>query len=87
LLSKCANPVCPARFRYLHEGRIFNIEFKTNNADRSLQTRIEHFWLCETCARTLKVVWEDGVVSTRPLRLALADGKRKEKLRDEREVA
>jgi len=87
VLSKCANPTCFARFRYLHVGRIFNVEIKTNSSNHSLQPRIEHFWLCETCAQVLKVVWEDGGVTTRPLRLALPAAKRNEEPQQERDVA
>jgi hypothetical protein len=74
MLSKCANPACLARFHYLHEGRIFKIETATVLSDghKSPNHRIEHFWLCERCAQTLSVVVENGVVTTRPLRLQLA---------------
>ncbi len=73
MLSKCANPLCSAPFRYLHEGRIFNIEVAAWCEDPSgdPSPKIEHFWLCGRCARTLKVIWKDGRVTTRPLRLAL----------------
>jgi hypothetical protein len=87
VLSKCANPACFARFRYLHEGRIFNIEIKKESPDQHAQPRIEHFWLCESCAQTLKVVWEDSVVSTRPRHLALPSPARDEPPQPEREVA
>ena len=74
MLSKCANPACLARFHYLHEGRIFNIETGAlaSDGNRSPNRRIEHFWLCERCAQTLSVVLENGVVTTRPLHLELA---------------
>lgn len=85
MLSKCANPACFARFRYLHEGRIFNIEIKKESSNYHAQLRIEHFWLCESCARMLKVVWKDGTVSTRPRYLALPSPTRHEQ--QEREVA
>lgn len=26
MLSKCANPECSARFRYLHDGKVFRVE-------------------------------------------------------------
>ena len=71
MLSKCANPTCLARFRYLNEGKIFNIEIgSTREASRS-NTRIEHFWLCPSCARVLKVVRQNGAVAILPLYLAL----------------
>ena len=76
MLSKCANPACLARFHYLHEGRIFKIETATVASDiKSSPTRkIEYFWLCERCMRIVTVVLENGVVSTRPLHLELAEG-------------
>ena len=63
MLSKCANPACLARFHYLHEGRIFNVETGTVASDRNSSAirKIEHFWLCEGCAQTLTVVVENGV--------------------------
>lgn len=87
MLSKCANPACFARFRYLHEGRIFNIEIKKESSDHRAQPRIEHFWLCASCARMLKVVWDDGVVLTRPRHLALPSPSPEEQSQQEREVA
>ena len=76
MLSKCANPACLARFHYLHEGRIFKIETSavTSDLNNSHTRRTEFFWLCENCMRTLTVVLENGVASTRPLHLELADG-------------
>ena len=89
MLSKCANPACLARFHYLHEGRIFNIEAGTVGSDRNSSAirKIEHFWLCERCAQTLTVVMENGVVSTRPLRRGLAEGSIQEEFEKKRDVA
>lgn len=92
MLSKCANPACFARFRYLHEGRIFNIEVKGGSVSRPLQPKIEHFWLCEECAQVMKVVWEDGAAITRPLHQALPSAKVAEinteaQIQQERDVA
>jgi hypothetical protein len=72
-----------ARFHYLHLGRIFNIEMGTaSSASISATRRIEHFWLCERCAQTLKVVLENGIVATRPLRLNNAAQKKSEEKRN-----
>jgi len=89
MLSKCANPACLARFRYLHEGRVFKIERGkvTSGGMGSPIRRIEYFWLCERCAQTLKVVLENGVVSTHPIHLALTDGAAQEKSERKRDVA
>lgn len=77
MLSKCANPACLARFRYLRQGRIFNIETGSvfSGGNGSPSHKIEHFWLCERCAQTLKVVVENGVITIRPLHLELTEGK------------
>jgi hypothetical protein len=37
--------------------------------------RIEHFWLCERCARSLTIVFEKGRVTTRPIYLELTAGR------------
>jgi len=89
VLSKCANPSCLARFHYLHQGRIFNIETGAISSDsnRPPTRRIEHFWLCEMCTQTLTVVLENGAVTTRPLRLGLAKGVAQKKLEEKRKVA
>jgi hypothetical protein len=89
MVSKCANPACSARFRYLHEGRVFKIETSTvsSESDGSPTRRIEHFWLCERCVQTLEVVLENGVVSTRPLNLELPEDAPQEKPRRKRDVA
>ena len=81
MLSKCANPACSARFHYLHEGRIFNIETgaASSESNGSPIRKIEHFWLCERCVQTLEVVLENGVVTTRPLHLELAAPQEKSK--------
>jgi hypothetical protein len=89
VLSKCANPTCLARFHYLHQGRIFNIETGAISSDRTRAPtrKIEHFWLCETCAQTLTVAVENGVATTRPLRLGLAEGAAQENFKGKRNVA
>jgi len=76
MLSKCANPACSARFRYLRQGRIFNLEVKilSSDGDGDVRHKIEHFWLCDRCAAVMKVVWENGAVSTRRLHLTVGNG-------------
>jgi hypothetical protein len=73
MLSKCANPACLARFRYLHEGRIFNIEVPNGRAATgpSSVTRIEHYWLCSECSRTWKVSRRNGEAAIEPRHLEL----------------
>ena len=93
MLSKCANPACSARFRYLHQGRIFQVETgvvlsgPNGSSNRSPNRKIEHFWLCELCAQTLEVAVENGAVTTRPLQPQLAEGAAKEKSKRKRNIA
>lgn len=62
MVTKCANPACPARFRYLSKGRLFRLE---------VEGRDEYFWLCPDCASqmVLKVEKGRGVVTV-PLQTA-----------------
>jgi hypothetical protein len=53
MLSKCANPGCPAPFLFLHQGKLFrldtNTEVPASDATpemKKLARRIEFFWLC-----------------------------------------
>ncbi len=73
MLSKCANPTCFARFRYLHQGRIYKVRMPLDRAGNS-HHKVENFWLCDRCSQVYKMVLENGVVSTRLLRLQLLAG-------------
>lgn len=48
MLAKCNNPSCSAKFRYLHEGKLFRLEVESTR-----EPRIEYFWLCGHCAGTM----------------------------------
>ena len=69
MLSKCLNPLCSAHFRYLHEGKVFNIDLVSPALDHEggRSHHIEHYWLCSSCSLQFKVVVEHGQVFTRPL--------------------
>ncbi len=77
MVSKCANPECMARFRYLHEGKLFQVDISAEkpalNRPQPLPTskpghHIEHFWLCGDCAASFTLVVEPtGVVVTVPI--------------------
>ena len=73
MLSKCVNPVCPATFRYLHEGKVFRLDRADLRSDNpKIHARnFEYFWLCAKCASFLTVVFEQHSVNVRPLHLAL----------------
>ena len=73
MLSKCANPSCPASFRYFHQGKLFRMEVENSNPDEAVLTRAgksvrraEFFWLCDQCAKrmTLELGSDGGVVVT-----------------------
>lgn len=73
MIAKCANPECGAPFRYLREGRIFQVD--RDPCGRRIvgpflisegpPHQLEHFWLCGECARTLTLAVdpERGVVT------------------------
>jgi len=75
MLSKCANPECTASFRYLHIGKLFRMEVPAASANASNGEgmkkpahRTEFFWLCETCAARMTLMYKKEVgVTTRPL--------------------
>jgi hypothetical protein len=72
MLSKCANPGCSTAFRYLREGKLFEIDNSTiaiASADSKKPVhRVEFFWLCGPCSSELTVVKDrDRGVVTVPL--------------------
>ena len=60
MLSKCLNPACTASFRYLRDGRIFQLEIPPSPNSSSPFRRREYFWLCGSCCSTMTVVLQDG---------------------------
>jgi hypothetical protein len=67
MLSKCLNPRCSAKFRYLRQGQLYRIDFLEAqrrlafaNGERAVSLHgrrecVEHFWLCEECAKKLTI--------------------------------
>jgi hypothetical protein len=79
MLSRCLNASCGAPFHFLEEGRIFNIEHVVATAGKREPRRfVEQYWLCGRCSQGLKVVVENGCVTTQPIHLELAAGKNAE---------
>ena len=75
MLAKCANPICGAHFRYLNQGRIFNVPvYESETRASSGPQRIEHFWLCSTCYVTLTLVVRNGKAEVQPRFPQLTDG-------------
>ncbi len=54
MVSKCANPVCSAAFRYLHEGKLFHVAVGSAASEKG--AALERFWLCDECSRTMTVI-------------------------------
>ena len=58
MLQKCANPVCCAQFRYLNQGKLFEVEIEyvestLDDGQGKLgngKGHIERCWLCDQCA-------------------------------------
>ena len=58
MLSECLNPACSTPFRYLHDGRIYQLEIPATPGNDS--PRREYFWLCGRCCSEFSVVLRDG---------------------------
>jgi hypothetical protein len=72
MLSKCANPGCPAPFLYLHEGKLFRLDTGIENpagqSAKKTVRNLEFFWLCDECAAKLTLSYKKGVgITTVPL--------------------
>jgi hypothetical protein len=68
MLSKCANPGCPAPFLYLRQGKLFRMDTNAGvppaNAateGRRLARRLEFFWLCDQCAVLVTLNYQKDV--------------------------
>jgi hypothetical protein len=62
MLSKCANPVCDAKFQYLHSGKVYVIRYQARAHERTIGLefsqeveRTVYVWLCADCSRGMKV--------------------------------
>lgn len=54
MLKKCANPKCARPLHYLREGRIYVFQAEVSSSERVVR-RVEHYWLCGECSRTLRL--------------------------------
>jgi len=64
MVSHCSNPKCAKPLHYLREGRIFVFDVAAGEADRfgKRSRRMEHYWLCGECSKTLAMEQSaDGV--------------------------
>jgi hypothetical protein len=55
MVNHCANPRCSKPLHYLREGRIFVFDVASGEVDKTgkRSRRMEHYWLCGECSRTL----------------------------------
>jgi hypothetical protein len=78
MLSKCANSACGSPFRYLGQGKLFQIETESRDAaftgeknvprKRRALRRVERYWLCDRCSSWLTLaVASRGELVTVPL--------------------
>jgi hypothetical protein len=58
MVSNCANPDCSKPLLYLRDGRIYVFDTTAGaiGSDGKHQRRLEHYWLCGACAKTLVLV-------------------------------
>jgi hypothetical protein len=63
MISKCANPECAVRLRYLRHGRIFRFDvpslvFETSGHSRHAKIirKVSHFWLCGDCCQLMTLI-------------------------------
>ena len=69
MVNHCANPICHKPLHYLRDGKVFQFSRKARLGDSKLPDRMEHYWLCGTCAKewtlTLDVKTGIKLVQTR----------------------
>lgn len=75
MLSKCANPICSAKFHYFHVGKLFRfdseslephkVEFGADPTSKKGVRRVEFFWLCPECCNRVTLSFQPriGVVA------------------------
>ena len=67
MMSKCANPSCSSVFRYLRDGKLFQVPAGASPKSPEVPKtprRDEFFWLCGDCSRELTII-VDPVVGVR----------------------
>ena len=70
MVSKCANPTCPKRFLYLHQGKLFNLTPtpEVEAVGRGFVPGLyERFWLCDDCCLRMTLVWGGTEIKLVPL--------------------
>ena len=70
VLSKCANPACSEQFKYLHQGKLFQLTPTPEvqvTAEDFCPWLYERFWLCEECSKKMTLVWGGTEIKLVPL--------------------
>lgn len=63
MVNKCANSACSAVFRSLRDGRVFvtEVDGDPRGDGRGHSRKLQYFWLCNSCCRTMTVIAEKGM--------------------------
>ena len=66
MVSKCSNPVCTASFLYLHAGKLFRFDTRSEHVAADWDApkpvkRVQFFWLCESCVTKFTLVRDAGM--------------------------
>ena len=72
VLSKCANPECSEQFRFLHEGKLFQLTPSPDVQpirEEDIPALYERFWLCDRCVKKMTVVWAGSHAEVGPLKV------------------
>jgi hypothetical protein len=59
MVSRCANPSCGAKFKYLHEGRLYHFMLNDRKAGPStndLAATVPFWWLCFRCCLSMALI-------------------------------
>jgi hypothetical protein len=68
MITNCVNPVCRVAFSHVLDGRIFTIDrVLTTYTPRSADRENEQYWLCGNCSKSVKIIVEDGRITTVPI--------------------
>lgn len=71
MLAKCANLPCSAEFRFLREGKLFQLEIDPTVRPSNAKAT-EYFWLCSRCSAAMTLRFgEEGTVVAVPLPLPI----------------
>lgn len=79
MISKCANPACPAKFDH-RDGKLFRFPKQSTRANGPANTHsVQHFWLCGECFEMYLLEYDklQGVTMRPHLEKAHAPGSRR----------